>query len=98
MCSVRKIEINSQLKTRRKASASRRRSLLPSKGHVSDLGESVVVRFIQSGLFCFGDKAEKSDNDPAMVKAVEMLSVAGTDTTRVQQEEETRTVRGILSL
>jgi len=35
-----------------------------------------------------------SDNDPAMVRIVENLSVAGSDAPVLVQEEEARTVRG----
>ena len=37
------------------------------------------------------------DKDPAVAKDAEMFSVAGSDTTGIQQEKEARTVGGISS-
>ncbi|MHA1637734.1 MAG: zinc ribbon domain-containing protein [Candidatus Thorarchaeota archaeon] len=85
---------SSQLNARGKKSSSRRKSLLSTKGTPSSPGESAAVHFAQSSLVDFGDKIEKSDNDPAVVRTVENLSVAGSDAPAVVQEEEARTVGG----
>jgi IS605 OrfB family transposase len=77
--------------------SSKQKSSLSSKGQVSDLGESAAVHRVQSDLLSFGDEAELSDKDSAVGKDAETLSVAGSDTTRTQQEKETRTVGGIPS-
>jgi IS605 OrfB family transposase len=82
-------------KTGRKNSSSKQKSSLPSKGQVSDLGESAVVHHVQSDLLSFGDESEMGDKDPAVVKDAETLSVAGNDTFRARQEKEARTVGGI---
>ena len=50
------------------------------KGILSGSGESAAVHFVQTDLSDFGDKIEMSDNDPAVVRTVENLSVAGSDT------------------
>ncbi len=74
---------SSQLNARGKKSSSRRKSLLSKKGIPSDTGESAAVHFVQKDILSFGDEAESSDNDPAVVKTVEALSVAGNDTLAV---------------
>ncbi|MHA1882906.1 MAG: zinc ribbon domain-containing protein [Candidatus Thorarchaeota archaeon] len=85
---------SSQLNARGKKSSSRRKSLLSKKGTPSNPGESAAVHFAQSSLLSFGDGAKVSDNDPAVVRTVETLSVAGSDTPAIAQEEEARTVGG----
>ncbi|MBY8999129.1 MAG: hypothetical protein KGD60_15535, partial [Candidatus Thorarchaeota archaeon] len=57
-------------------------------------GESAAVRFAQSSLLSFGDEAKGSDNDPAVVRTVETLSVVGSDTPIITQEKEARTTGG----
>ena len=74
--------------------SSRGKSLLSTKGIQSSPGESAAVRFAQSSLLSFGDGTKVSDNDPAVGRTVETLSVAGSDTPAVVQEEEARTVGG----
>ncbi len=64
------------------------------KGISSGSGESAAVHFVQMDLLSFGDEVESSDNDPAVVRTVETLSVAGSDTPALVQEEEARTVGG----
>jgi IS605 OrfB family transposase len=95
--SVHRAGKRSRPKTRGKTCASRRRSLLSSKGQVSDLGESAAVHSAQTSLLDFGDEVKESDQDPAVVKAAETFTVAGSDTTRGQQEKEARTVGGMPS-
>ncbi|MHA1927466.1 MAG: hypothetical protein ACTSV2_02685, partial [Candidatus Thorarchaeota archaeon] len=87
---------SSQLNARGKK-PSRRKSLLSMKGIPSSPGESAAVHFAQSSLLSFGDETKVSDNDPAVARTVEILSVAGSDTPAVVQEEEARTVGGTLS-
>jgi ribosomal protein L37E len=77
--------------------SSKQKSSLSSKGQVSDLGESAAVHHVQTDLLSFGDEAELGDKDHAVVKDAETLSVAGNDTPRRRQEQEARTVGGILS-
>jgi IS605 OrfB family transposase len=81
----------------RKKASSKQKSSLSSKGQVSDLGESAAVHHIQADLLSFGDEAESGDKDHAVAKDAEMLTVTGSDTPRVRQEKEARTVRGIPS-
>jgi len=77
---------------------SRERSLLPSKGQASNPRESAAVHFVQSDLVSFGDGTVKSDNDRAVEKTVETLSVAGSDASAVQQKKEVRSIGGGASL
>ena len=88
-----------RLKTRRKSTKkfSRGKSLLPKKEPTSDSGESAAVHHAQSSLLSFGDEAKMSDNDPAVVRTVENLSVAGNDDLEIQQEKEARSSGGIPS-
>ncbi len=83
-------------KARKKISkkSSKGKSLLSKKGNLSDSGESAAVHYVQTDLSDFGDKIEMSDNDPAVERTVENLSVAGSDTPASAQEEEARTVGG----
>jgi len=78
-------------------SSSRGMSLLSSKESTSGSGESAAIRSVQTDLLCFGDKSKKSDNDLAVVRTVETLSVAGIDVLEIKQEKETRSSGGILS-
>ncbi|MGY5876005.1 MAG: transposase [Candidatus Thorarchaeota archaeon] len=87
----------SRLKARKKSKTSQRKSLLSSKGKVSDLGESAAVHHSQTRLLDYSDGIKMGDNDPAVVRNAETLSVAGEDTIRKRQEKETRTVGGIPS-
>jgi len=71
--------------------------LLSKKEQTSGSGESAAVHFVQLDLACFSDESGKSDNDPAVVRTVETLSVAGSDAPAVQQEKEARSSGGIPS-
>jgi transposase len=95
--SVQRAGKQSRLKTRGKIHSSRRESLLSSKGQVSDLGESAAFHSAQTSLLDFGDGIKESDQDYAVGKDAETLSVTGSDTTRVRQEKEARTVGGMPS-
>ena len=86
----------SRPKTQGKVS-SRGRSLLPSKGRASDPRESAAVHFVQSDLVSFSDESDVSDNDHAVARTVETLSVAGSDASAVQQEKEVRSIGGSAS-
>jgi len=86
-----------RLKARKKKPSSKGKSLLSKKEPTSGSGESAAVHFAQSSLLSFGDKSEKSDNDPAVVKTVENLSVAGSDAPVIKQKKEARSSGGIPS-
>ncbi len=73
------------------------KSLLSKKEPTSGSGESAAVHFVQSDLLSFGDKSKMSDNDPAVVRTVETLTVAGSDALAQRQEKETRSSGGIPS-
>ncbi len=66
-------------KARKKISkeSSKGKALLSSKDQTSNLGESAAVHFVHSDLASFSDGASESDEDPAVVRTVETLSVAG---------------------
>jgi len=64
-------------KARRKPS--RGKSSLSKKGPSSGPGESAAVHHAQMSLLYFSDEAGKGDDDPAVVRTVETLSVAGCD-------------------
>ena len=57
----------------------------------------VAVHFVQSDLASFSDESNKSDNDPAVIRTVETLSVAGSDVLAPKQEKEARSSGGIPS-
>ena len=80
----------SRLKAQKKKSSSQGKSLLSTKESASGSGEFAAVHFVQSDLVSFSDETGESDNDPAVVKTVEMLSVAGSDAPAVVQEKEAR--------
>ena len=73
------------------------KSLLSTKEQTSSSGESAAVHFVQSGLASFSDGTSKSDNDPAVVRTVETLSVTGSDAPVLKQEKEARSSGGIPS-
>ena len=85
-----------RLKARKKKS-SRGKSLLSKKELSSDSGESAAVHFVKSDLVNFSDETGESDNDPAVVRTVEMLTVARSDDPASVQENEARSVGGIPS-
>ncbi len=73
------------------------KSLLSEKELTSSSGESAAVHFVQSDLTSFSDGTIKSDNDPAVVRTVETLAVAGSDVPTFKQEKEARSSGGIPS-
>ncbi len=88
-----------RLKARKKISlkSSKGKSLLSKKELSSSSGESAAVHFVQSDLVSFSDGTGESDNDPAVVKTVETLTVAGSDAPAFKQEKEARSSGGIPS-
>ena len=81
----------------RKKKPSQGKSLLSKKESSSDSGESAAVHFVHSDLVSFSDGTGESDNDPAVVRTVETLSVAGSDVPAHKQEKEARSSGGIPS-
>jgi hypothetical protein len=85
-----------RLKARRKK-PSRGKSLLSKREPTSGSGESAVVHDVQTDLVSFSDEAGESDDDPAVVRTVENLSVTGSDVPALKQEKEARAEGGIPS-
>ena len=85
-----------RLKAREKMRSSQGKSLLSTKDQTSGPGESAAVYFVQTDLIGFGDDSKMSDDDPAVVRTVEKLSVAGCDVPASIQEKEARSIGGIL--
>ncbi|MCK4483607.1 MAG: hypothetical protein KAU89_02195, partial [Candidatus Thorarchaeota archaeon] len=67
------------------------------KSGVSHSGESAAVHHAQTSLSNFSDESGMGDNDPAVVRTVENLSIVGPDTPTLRQKEEARSVGGIPS-
>ena len=88
-----------RLKTRGKSSKKsfRRKSLLSTKELTSGTGESAVVHYVQSDLASFSDGTGESDDDPAVVRTVETISVVRSDIPALKQEKEARSSGGIPS-
>jgi transposase len=86
----------SRLKTRKKK-PSQGKSLLSRKEQASGSGESAAVHFVQSDLASFSDGFGKSDDDPAVVRTMETLSVVEGDDSTLAQEKEARSSGGIPS-
>ena len=84
-----------RLKARKKMH-SRGKSLLSKKEPTSGSGESAAFHFVQSDLTNFSDDVSESDDDPAVVRTVETLSVVGSDVSASAQEKEARPIGGIL--
>jgi transposase len=81
----------------RKKSSSRGKSLLFKRESTSGSGEPAAVHFVQLDLASFSDGTSKSDDDPAVENTVEVLTVAGSDDSVLEQKKETRSVGGIPS-
>ncbi len=75
---------------------SRGKSLLPSKNE-SHSGESAAVHTVQMDLLSIGDNTELSDDDQAVGRTVEILSVVEGDISTSVQKEEARSEGGIPS-
>jgi len=89
-------EKHPRLKARKKKS-SKGKSLLSEKESISGSGESAAIHFVQTDLTSFSDETSMSDNDLAVVRTVETLSVAGSDAPISRQEKEARSSGGIPS-
>jgi len=76
---------------------SRGKSLLSKKELASSSGESAAVHHAQTSPLGFSDETGKGDNDPAVGRTVETLSVAGSDAPVSKQEKEARSVGEISS-
>ncbi|MHA1909695.1 MAG: zinc ribbon domain-containing protein [Candidatus Thorarchaeota archaeon] len=76
---------------------SRGKSLLSSMESTSDSGESAAVHQTQTSLLGFSDETELCDNDPAVGRTVETLSVTDGDASVVKQETEIRSIGGSAS-
>ena len=87
---------HSRLKARKKT-PSQGKSLLSRKEQTSGSGESAAVHYVQSDLASFSDGTSESDHDPAVVRTMETLSVAGSDALAHRQEKEARSSGGIPS-
>jgi hypothetical protein len=87
---------HSQLKARKK-SPSGEKSLLSTKGSPSGLGESAAVHHAKESLLDFSYVVKLGDDDSAVVRTVETLTVAGSDEPEIQQEKEARSLGGIPS-
>jgi len=88
---------HSLLKAQKKKSSPQGKSLLSKKESSSGSGESAAVHFFQSDLTSFSDEISESDNDPAVVRTVETLSVAENDAPAFKQEKEAGSSGGIPS-
>ncbi|MHA1970603.1 MAG: hypothetical protein ACTSXE_02015 [Candidatus Thorarchaeota archaeon] len=88
---------SARLKARKKKSSSKGKSSLSEKEPASGSGESAAVHIVQPDLVSFSDGTGESDNDPAVVRTMETLSVAGSDAPVFKQEKEARTSGGIPS-
>jgi len=86
-----------RLKAQKKKPSSKGKSLLSKKEQSSSSGESAAFHFVQSDLVSFSDEIGESDNDPAVAKTVETLSVAGSDASVFKQEKEASSSGGIPS-
>jgi len=76
---------------------SRGKSLLSSMDTSSGPRESAVVHTAQMSLLSFSDDYEKSDDDHAVERTVETLSVVGIDEPTIKQEKEVRSIGGSAS-
>jgi hypothetical protein len=83
------------LRLKAQRESSKGKSLLSTKEPTSGSGESAAVHFVQSDLLSFGDESKESDNDLAVVKTIEKLTVIGSDIPISVQEKEARTTGGI---
>jgi len=88
-----------RLKAHRKSlkKSSKGKFLLSRKEQASGSGESAAVHFVHLDLVSFSDGTVESDNDPAVVRTVEKLTVIGSDAPVLKQEKEARSSGGIPS-
>ncbi len=86
-----------RLKTRKKKPSSKGTSLLSKKGIASSPGESAAIHHAQSSLLSLSDGAELGDDDLAVGRTVEKLSVVGCDVPTSEQEKDAKSIGGIVS-
>jgi hypothetical protein len=86
----------SRLKARKKI-PSHGKSLLSKKEPTSGSRESAAIHSVQTDLLGFGNDSKMSDDDLAVVKTMETLSVIGSDEPISTQEKEARSSGGISS-
>ncbi len=89
---ARRARLKAQKKSSKKSSQGK--SLLSEKESISSSGESAAVHSVPSDLASFSDGTGKSDDDSAVVRTVETLSVVGNDVPTVTQEKEVRSSGG----
>ncbi len=92
---VRRARLKTRTKTSKKSS--RGKSLLSKRELTSGSGESAAVHHAQMSHLSFSDDTGKGDDDPAVVRTVETLVVAGSDEPASAQEKEARSVGEIPS-
>ena len=80
-------------KTPRKKS-SQGKSLLSKMEHTSRFRESAAVHSVQMDLASFSDEPSGSEEDPAVARTVETLTVFGSDGPKSVQEKEARSSGG----
>ncbi len=85
-----------RLKARRKK-PSQGKSLLSEKKPTSGSRESAAVHHARMSFLSFNDDTKMGDDDPAVARTVETLTVAGSDGPALVQEKKTRTEGGIPS-
>lgn len=80
-----------------RGSPSHGKSLLSSGDASSGPRESAVVHSAQTSHLSFSDDTGRSDDDPAVVSTMDILSVAGSDGPAIAQEKEARSTGGATS-
>ena len=86
-----------RLKAQKKKPSSKGKSLLSKKKQSSGSGESAAVHHAQTSFLDFSDEVRMGDDDPAVERTVEILTVAGSYSPASGQEKEARSVGGIPS-
>lgn len=81
-------------KAARQARPAEQKSALSHKGDSSIPRESAAVHYVQTDLAVFCEEVSESDDDRAVAKTVEDLSVAGSDDPAVGQEKDARAAGG----
>jgi len=84
-------------KAGRKRTSSKRKPLHSKERASSSSGVSAAVHHAQTSVFNLSDGIEDDDDDPAVARTVERLSVVGCDVPTIGQEKKTRSGGGIPS-
>jgi transposase len=87
--------LKAQKRTSKRSSGGK--SLLSKKERASGSGGSAAVHSVQMDLTSFSDGTGESDDDPAVARTMENLSVVGSDGPTSVQEKEARSSGGIPS-